>query len=325
MVTAALPVIHGPEPATSERVLVFAPAFEQRAALAAELQRAGFEPVVAEDVSAALSALAQDAVAIGIVEVGDLARLRDASQATRFIVSDGTTQQLIQACSAGTLHAYPGPTSESAHRDPSTRLACSAAWRDAAATVQLGLCQTLALPVTLKPTRTTTPFYRSYIELTSPEYQLEWRIELGAEQHAACALAMHMMGTDEQAAVLDLMNELANVFMGTIKTSLGDEADHFVSGLPSSEPPMPDNDIARYHVCFELEVLRCTLTVDLRITPILNTVVPLPELREGMVVAKDVYGPRGNLLVESGTRLSEHSVKRVVKSLSVTAKIEVMP
>jgi hypothetical protein len=318
--------MEGPAP----RVLVFAPAFEQRATLAAELQRTGFEPVVAEDLSSALSALAKDFLAIGIVEVGDadLAQLSETSSSTRFISAEAfcatPVHQLVQACNGGIPH-LEAVDELVQHDDPADQLACSTAWRDAAATIQLGLCQTIASSVTLKQQSTTTAFYRSYIELTSPGYHLEWRIELGASQQSACSLAMHMLGTDDEAAVADLMNELANVFMGTIKNSLGDQAEQFVSGLPSREPPEPDHDIAKYHVRFEMEVLQALLVVDLRLTPMSNAMVAVQDLREGMILAHDVYGPRGNLLVEAGSRLSAHTQTRLAKTLRETTTIEVIP
>jgi DNA-binding response OmpR family regulator len=365
MVTAAIPLIRDEDHASplvtsTIRVLVFDPESDQRAALAAELQRSGHEAVIAEDVDAACRALAHKRVDISLIgvrndEVSALRALRQASKSTYIIavgheISDHDVDAIYDA---GADSDIRGPTdsrrvigrvraalrrwnrspigSEAAAEpfadEPNDNLLGSVAWRNAAALIQIATSQTLALAVAVgNPARIRAPLAQgSMIELTSARYRTELRIALAADQRSAQAIATHVLGSEDDAAIMDVMNELANVFMGAIKTALTDEAIEFTSGIPAAhQGPLPVDPDATHQCTFALFVHDARVAVRLMLCPIANGFVPVGELQEGMVLAQPVYSPRGVLLLEAGTRLSEHMLGQLGNALAQATNVEVM-
>ncbi len=77
------------------------------------------------------------------------------------------------------------------------------------------------------------------------------------------------------------------------------------------------------HDAFAVTVEGSRLAIHLGLRSKANSVVAVGTLGEGMVLAKDVFNPRGMLLLTAGTRLSQTMVDKLQSMLSPKHTIEV--
>jgi CheY-like chemotaxis protein len=211
---------------------------------------------------------------------------------------------------------------------PLSSAAGSTTWGTAAEQMADAASRFLALPVgwDALPASGAAPTVAVGIVLLDAQQHLELRIALGADASSARALAVHLFGADGEDLGPDVMNELANILMGTLKTSFAGEGLTFTSGLPTElageevlRPSAPYQ--AQEALLFTLAEARLVVHIALRARA--NQLVVTSGLREGMVLAKHVFHPRGMLLVDAGTRLSQHTVERMQATLPGPYRIEV--
>ncbi len=203
----------------------------------------------------------------------------------------------------------------------------SGTWRNAGESIRKTASGFLGLPVTLVPD-TTAPAASlgCAISLTHAAQQLEIRLAVGADVRSARRLAVHMFGEEGDGLMGDMLNEVANLFMGTLKTSFSSEEIFFTAGLPETisgdyvaRPP----STYKKQEAMALAIEDSRLTVYLGIRSKANQFLGASGLREGMVVAKDVFNLRGLMLVNGGTRLSLNMVEKLRHLLAPKQLIEV--
>ena len=165
------------------------------------------------------------------------------------------------------------------------------------------------------------------ILLLNTEHQLEVRVALATDAPSASALAVHLFGEEGADLAGDVMTELANILMGTLKAGFSAEEIPFTGGLPELIPveqalrpavPYRSQETALFKIA-DASVL---VYVGLRSRA--NVALVASRLREGMVVAKDVFNMRGMLLLNGGTRLSETMIERIRSATGPQQSIEVM-
>ncbi|NOU31712.1 MAG: response regulator transcription factor, partial [Polyangiaceae bacterium] len=116
-----------------------------------------------------------------------------------------------------------------------TAATLSGTWRNAGESIRKTASGFLGLPVTLVADGTAPPANLGCaISLTHPLQQLEIRLAVGADVKSARRLAVHMFGEDGDGLMGDMLNEVANLFMGTLKTSFSAEEIYFTAGLPET-------------------------------------------------------------------------------------------
>jgi CheY-like chemotaxis protein len=211
---------------------------------------------------------------------------------------------------------------------PLSSAAGSGTWSTAAEQMADAASRFLALPVGWDslPASGAAPSVAVGIVLLDAQQHLELRIALGADPSSARALAVHLFGADGEDLGPDVMNELANILMGTLKTSFAGEGLTFTSGLPAE---IPAEEVLRPSAPYQAQeallftLAEARLVVHIALRARANQLVITLRLEEGMVLAKHVFHPRGMLLVDAGTRLSQHTVERMRASLPGTYRIEV--
>lgn len=165
------------------------------------------------------------------------------------------------------------------------------------------------------------------IVLLSAATQLEVRVSVAVDAVSAEGLAVHLFGAGDQELAQEVLNELSNIFMGTLKTALSAEAHPFTGGLPEV---IAVDAVLRPITPFRFQETSMLMAGDARLVVFVglrsraNILLTPPDLNEGMVLAKDVVSARGVLLLQGGTRLSENMVERLRSNLTTKHEIEVI-
>ncbi|MEZ4221956.1 MAG: hypothetical protein R3B13_13570 [Polyangiaceae bacterium] len=166
------------------------------------------------------------------------------------------------------------------------------------------------------------------IVLSNPELQLEMRVALGVDAASAEALTVHLFGEDSAELEGDMLGELANMFMGGLKDGFSRESLAFTGGLPENFEPGAFLDYTKNCQIVEGFVLvaeGARIAIRVGVSSKKNQSVGAAGLREGMVLAKDVFNARGMLLVTAGTRLSSTMADRLRQALPAKQTVEVAP
>lgn len=187
----------------------------------------------------------------------------------------------------------------------------------------------LTLPASARNTIPNTPLeVASTIVMASAQQQVELRLDIGADAASARALSVHLFGEEEGPTLTaDMNNELANLFMGAAKAAFSAESIAFAAGVPTALPPQ---ELGRGGMqyqrqeTFALHLADAVVVVYVGARNKGNVSLKPGELREGMVIAKDVHNARGLLLIPGGTRLSMTMTERLRGQLPPAFIIEVM-
>lgn len=213
--------------------------------------------------------------------------------------------------------------------DAMSRTAHSHAWRAASETFIAAASTFLTLPVTAGDVSAaaTTIEHASSIVLSNVDSQLELRVAVGADHKSAQTLALHLFGPEETGLTDDLLGELANIFMGVMKTALGETSLAYTAGLPA--PTAPEEVLRpavtyKHQEAFVLLVNDAKVVIHLGLRSKANVFLSASCLGEGMVLAKHIHNSRGMLLLSSGTRLSLSMIERVRTAIEPKAQVEVM-
>lgn len=203
------------------------------------------------------------------------------------------------------------------------------AWQNATETLR----DTTAKFLTLEASHTGTPPDNAAPEigcsivLANVQHELEVRVSLGTDAESAKNLAVHMFGPEEGETLGgEVMSELGNVMMGAMKTAFAADSLAFTGGLPETiqgdlvlRPPVN----YKIQETFVLSVATAKLLVYLGVRCKGNIMLTTAALREGMVVVKDVFNPKGLLLLKAGTRLSMNMVDKLRTTLPAKQELEV--
>jgi CheY-like chemotaxis protein len=125
------------------------------------------------------------------------------------------------------------------------------------------------------------------------------------------------------AAIEDVLRELANTAGGALKRSSMDESVTFTTGIPFGD----EVAMSPRRTCWtlELEGGGATIAVLGEIVTKANQRVLAANLCEGMVVAYDVRTQGGVLLVPAGSRLTNTTAAKLAKILGPRMVLEVAP
>lgn len=156
---------------------------------------------------------------------------------------------------------------------------------------------------------------------------VELRLALGADTKSIKQLATHLFGEEGEDMGNELLSELSNILMGALKTSFSSEEIKFAAGLPEPVPAARVLQPATNYglqATFQLQLADARIVVYVGVRSSAVTSVTVTSLREGMVVAGDIFNPKGLMLVRSGTRLSLNMVEKLRGILTPKQQIEVL-
>ncbi|GEM_PF-5518430 len=203
----------------------------------------------------------------------------------------------------------------------------SAAWANMAANLAQASATFLTLPGVIAPADHAAPIvFASGILLSSVESELEARVTLGLDHRDATALAMHLFGESSDELAADVLGEIGNIAMGALKTSFSAESFHFTGSLPKRLAPA---DVAVFGASGQFVESFCVRLADARlhvrigIASTKNQIIDMMKLREGMVLAKDLFNARGMLVLAGGTRLSSTTADKLQRTLPTGTTVEI--
>lgn len=165
------------------------------------------------------------------------------------------------------------------------------------------------------------------ITLLSVATHVEVRVSLALRTDHAKALANSLFGCNDDDVAQEVVSELANIFMGGLKTSFSKDVLPFTGGLPelcSVDRLTVANASDRYQQVGGIEVGGGTLWVHVAMRSRARRAVLPTALTEGMVLALDVLDARGAPLFDRGVRLSLNMIDTVRQRASPTRAIEVI-
>ena len=212
---------------------------------------------------------------------------------------------------------------------PLEQVSQSTTWRLAQSKVQEVAAKFLSIGVTLGEAESVGgPLsHACSITLSNVEHQVELRVAVACETACGQKLAVHMFGPEGADMVADVLSELSNILMGTLKTAFGAETISFTGGLPKAlETAEVLRPLALYahNQAFALHIADGAVLVHLSARSKANQFLALASLREGMVLAKDVFNARGLLMVHGGTRLSQTMIDKIVGIAAANTQLEVV-
>ncbi len=303
-----------------------------------------------------LCAAGSDEASIGAIKA---LRANEASKQTRIILmtNDASDDHLVRAYDAGAdsclrlpcampvilamlrsvqrlVPTLPSSTTagagaNAAATSPMDRVILSDTWKEAREHVRNVAAKFLSLEAVLADAGSVAePVEQACcISLSNVEHQLEARIALGAGSTSGKKLAVHLFGPEGVDLVADMLSELANNMMGVLKTSLSKEAFAFTAGLPQALDPseLLRPSVAYTHqVSFALRLADSDLLLHLSLSSKANLFVASATLRDGMILAKDVFNARGLLIVQKGTRLSLNMIEKITAFMPPKYLLEVV-
>lgn len=179
-----------------------------------------------------------------------------------------------------------------------------------AQTLQCEFAAAPLLPTTLSGTNAAS------IKLTDVEHDAEISVTVACEDATLEQITLAVLGEADPEIMKDFLCELANLAMGATKSSFVKEGCVFTGGLPQ-QLQAPDVNVllepypSRLCLQFTHEDRRFFVLVGSRKSG--RVQLRVNQLREGMVLAKDVLGPGDVLLIRAGTRVTETLAERLRK------------
>lgn len=202
-------------------------------------------------------------------------------------------------------------------------LATLNAWKD----MHIGISKDLAdmLGTTFTYQETDHPLARALsaaqIPLVMIDDHAQVDLAVGMDARSLQNIAVNIFGDRDtpQEALEDMLRELANTLGGALKRAAEDDNVNMTTGLPTNLDPSSFGSAqasAKRH--FSListdQSIQVAIEVELRKTG--QQQVKIGELREGMVLTRDLFNANGTLLVRSGARLTSSNISRIHQLVS---------
>jgi hypothetical protein len=203
------------------------------------------------------------------------------------------------------------------------------AWQHAGLLLRTTATRFLTLPVGVESASPSLPAggLACAVLLSNMQHQVELRIAIGADLAGANAWAAHLFGEGGSDLATDMLIELTNMFMGALRSAFGKAAVPFAASIPAPIAPaqlaLPEAPGLRQGV-FTLMIADAPLVVHLGVRGKSSVRLLPAALREGAVLAKNVYNARGGVLVKRGVRLSATMIKNIQAIVPARETIEVM-
>ncbi|HEY4177282.1 MAG TPA: hypothetical protein VGM90_10635 [Kofleriaceae bacterium] len=323
------------------KVLVAISDQKERKRVVAILAAAKYEAIEAGSPVAATALLAQ-VFDIAFVDTGVVARARGAARRIFVIATVGalaTTSDYWAAYSAGAddVMKINAPKDEVIGRagalcrirawaaPPKTlaeRLASLPVWAtlDSVIAAELGEMVGDTLALSTEPCGTVV--HASEIPLTLTSEQIQIRVGLGIDQSTMTALQRTLLGGDTSGeAMLDAMREMANTAGGAIKRAALEHGVEFTIGLPSNTNVVNTTNPERRS--WTLSGSAIALTCVAHATSSAPRVIVIKDLREGMILARDVLNSIGTLIAPAGTSVTRTTVEQLARILGTATTLEV--
>ena len=203
-------------------------------------------------------------------------------------------------------------------------------WKTADQIMAADLAEMLGAPLLIKPVQEGLMHssHAAQIPMTITQNQAQVQIGIGLQLDTAQFLTSQLFGVEHapDEMIQDLLREFANVVGGAFKRVA--EQDHLfmTTGIPEDVNPgefSTKHSVEQKH--FELfdagHTMRIFIEIELRSKGLQKLLVG--ELREGMVLSRDLLNTNGMLLVRSGTRLTLSNVERLCRLVPDTTTVEV--
>ncbi|HEX7664404.1 MAG TPA: hypothetical protein VF407_07840 [Polyangiaceae bacterium] len=259
-------------------------------------------------------------------EAGIDADLRRPFGEAYFLARIGAVKRLLEPGAA--TPAAPPLTAKDA-TDACARVHALPAWTTAAGTLASAASRLLSVDARLtgRAQPDAALDLGAAITLTEARLKLELRIAAGTDLRTAKLLAVHMVGPEAAPGFeSEVLAELVNVQMGALKGTFARDGVSFTSGLPTS---IAGAEVMRppagylFHDSAAIALPSGNLIVHYALRALGTFAVPTTGLREGMVLVKSVFNPKGVLLLKAGTALSQHMIDRLWETLPPKDLIEV--
>jgi CheY-like chemotaxis protein len=157
--------------------------------------------------------------------------------------------------------------------------------------------------------------------------QIELRVSVMADRPTLKWLAESLLGdaSSSDAALDDVLRELANTAGGAVKRAALPENITLTTGIPTNVSTVRNEGEGVQSWTFPLDGGKTRLAIIGEIRKHENQRVSASSLREGMVLAHDLRTESGALLVAAGARLTSTSAQRLVQVLGPRFFVEVAP
>ncbi len=196
------------------------------------------------------------------------------------------------------------------------------------AIVAADLAQVVGQPLEISSGSLSTarPLRGATIRMTLASEQTDLCISVLVEPSSLSALGAQLLGDAQapESATDDILRELANAAGGAVKRMGLVEGITLTTGLPENvHAPALESDRARFWVAAMKESgVRIAIVGEIQSHA--NKKIAASELREGMVVARDLCNEGGILLVAAGTRLTATTADRITRFLGKRVVVEVV-
>lgn len=168
------------------------------------------------------------------------------------------------------------------------------------------------------------------ITLSLPDREIDIPISLQADAHSLNTFAEKILGgpVEDKSFVDQLLLEVANTVAGAFKRKALAAGFELVTGLPSEArlsllPRLCEGAADKRSFMVEDAEHGVKLRADVLIRRRGNQMVTVGELREGMVLAREVRNGGGVLMLAAGLRLTQSAIKSVLTALGPDYRVQV--
>jgi CheY-like chemotaxis protein len=155
--------------------------------------------------------------------------------------------------------------------------------------------------------------------------QVEVRVSIIGDRTALRWLAGTLLGDADadEAAVNDVLRELANTAGGAVKRAALPDGIALTTGIPINEPVVRLQGDRVQNWTMPLDTGKACLAIVGEVRSRENQRVAASDLKEGMVLVHDLRSESGTLLVKAGSRLTTTTATRVAQMLGPRFLVEV--
>ncbi len=163
------------------------------------------------------------------------------------------------------------------------------------------------------------------IPMSLASEQVELRISILVDEATLAWLGGALLGDQNagDAAMNDVLRELANTAAGAVKRAALPENVTLTTGIPFSDHTSRESGEGIRCWCVTCARTNAELAIVGEIRGRENQRIPASSLREGMVLAHDLRSESGALLVTAGSRLTSTTATRLAQMLGPRFVIEV--
>lgn len=146
-------------------------------------------------------------------------------------------------------------------------------------------------------------------------------LAVGMDARSLQNIAVNIFGDRDtpQEALEDMLRELANTLGGALKRAVEAESLNMTTGLPVNIDPSSFGSAkpaAYRHFGLVSADASISVAIEVELRNTGQQQVKIGELREGMVLTRDLFNANGTLLVRSGARLTSSNISRIHQLVS---------